>query len=68
MSDIVISTLACPHCKNIAKIQITDDEYAALENGAYVQDALSRFPADVRERFITGFCGPCWDEMFVGAE
>jgi hypothetical protein len=25
---------------------------------------LSSYDADVRERFITGICGTCWDEMF----
>jgi hypothetical protein len=37
-------------------------------NGGRVQDVRSNFDVSVRERFMTGTCGTCWDAMFGSDE
>jgi hypothetical protein len=59
-----VSSHACPNCDSTLSVEITPDKLYAYNQGAYAQDVLSEFNADVRERFITGICGTCWDEMF----
>jgi hypothetical protein len=28
------------------------------------QDVLFGYPAEIRERFITGYCDTCWNQIF----
>lgn len=61
---IRFSSLPCPHCNTTETIEITEEEWNALRNGAYIQDALSRFSPAIRERFLTGICQESWNEIF----
>lgn len=65
---IKVKSLNCPHCGDTETIELTEPEWDSLRKRDYVQDALSRFPPDVRERFITGICGDCWNKIFGGDE
>jgi hypothetical protein len=59
-----VSSKACPTCEDVITIQIAPEKLYAYNQGAYAQDVLSDFDADVRERFMTGTCGDCWNAMF----
>lgn len=59
-----VSSKACPTCEDVITIQIAPEKLYAYNQGAYAQDVLSGYDADVRERFMTGTCGTCWDSMF----
>tara|TARA_B110000503_G_C6906558_1_gene312883 strand:- start:335 stop:586 length:252 start_codon:yes stop_codon:yes gene_type:complete len=59
-----VSSLPCPNCDSVLSLEITPDKLYAYNQGAYAQDVLSAYDADTRERFITGICGTCWNEMF----
>ena len=61
---IQYTSLSCPSCGESQTILITEDEYSQLQNGELIQNALSRFPASVRERYISGFCEKCWKNIF----
>jgi hypothetical protein len=60
----VVTSHPCPTCNETKTVSISSSELFAYHQGAYAQDVLSDYDADVRERFITGICGTCWDEMF----
>ena len=60
----VVTSHPCPTCGETQNVAITSDKLFAYNQGAYAQDVLSDFDADVRECFITGICGTCWDSMF----
>jgi len=54
----------CPTCGDNTTILITGDKLYAYNQGAYVQEVLSEYPAEIRERFISGICDNCWNSMF----
>jgi len=68
LSAYVVTSKACPTCNESISIEIAPEKLYAYNQGAYVQDVLSDFDADVRERFMTGTCGTCWDAMFGSDE
>ena len=43
-----------------------------FETGQYraycIQDIIPQVSPDIREMFISGMCGKCWDKMFEGFE
>jgi hypothetical protein len=51
-------------CGDTKTVSISSEELFSYNQGAYAQDVLSAYDADVRERFISGMCGICWDAMF----
>lgn len=59
-----ITTKACISCGNTSTLELNEQEVAALNGGAAVQDALPTRSTDERELVITGIHGDCWDEMF----
>lgn len=59
-----ITSLACPSCDKSLTITITGEQLFKINQGAYVQDALSTISAGDRERFISGYCSKCWNKMF----
>ena len=63
-----VSSLPCPTCEDVLTIQIAPEKLFLYNNGGYAQDVLSNYSADVRERFMTGTCGTCWDAMFGSDE
>ena len=63
-----VSSHPCPNCDSTLSVEITPDKLYAYNQGAYAQDVLSAYDADVRERFISGTCGVCWTEMFSDAD
>lgn len=64
LSAYSVSSLPCPTCDSVATVVISPEKLFLYNQGGYIQDVLSDFSADVRERFITGTCGECWDSMF----
>jgi len=63
-----VTSHPCPMCGDTVTVRITSDKLFAYHQGAYAQDVLSAYDADVRERFISGTCGVCWTEMFSDAD
>jgi hypothetical protein len=60
----VVTSHPCPTCNETKTVSISSAELFAYHQGGLAQTVLSSYDADVRERFITGICGTCWDEMF----
>jgi hypothetical protein len=66
---IEVTSKPCPSCGGTTKIVVNRDGYLAWSRGdTLIQRAMPELSADDRERLITGFCTPCWDEMFAEPE
>lgn len=57
-------TPRCYLCSLTGTLMVLPSELKAYDNGATVQEAMSRLSVDDREQFITGTHTPCWTEMF----
>jgi hypothetical protein len=64
----VVTSHPCPTCNEEKTVSVSSQQLFAYHQGGYAQDVLSDYDADVRERFITGICGTCWNEMFSDAD
>lgn len=59
-----IPTKPCPQCSSIVWIIITQEAYDRYRSGALIQNAFPTMSHVLRERFLSGFCGPCWENIF----
>lgn len=59
-------TRACPQCGEVIAVEVPQSGYASRESGASIQSAYPDMDNSVRERFVSGTCPSCWDEMFGG--
>ena len=59
-----ISSLPCPKCEDILTLEIAGARLFRFHQGGSISEVLPDEPLATRERFITGYCEPCWDELF----
>ena len=64
LSGYYAESKPCPNCNYTATVFISPQKLYAYNQGAYIQEVLEGYTPDVRERFISGYCGECWDAMF----
>ncbi len=61
----LIQSLPCPGCSKRILLPVTEEEAEALHTpGVTIQAALVNYCADIRERFVTGWCPSCWSKKF----
>jgi hypothetical protein len=67
VEDNYLVSVTCTSCKEDTKLTLPVKSFDDwnTKNG-FVQDVFSEMSADVREMFISGTCGSCWDKMFGG--
>ena len=54
----------CNYCEHAENILVTEADYNAWHNGAYVQDAFPYLTAGQRELMISNTCDTCWQKFF----
>jgi hypothetical protein len=59
-----VTSIPCPYCNTTITLEITGAQLWLYNNNASIQEVLHDIDISVRERFMTGICGPCWDNMF----
>lgn len=64
LSAYAVTSLPCPSCRETISIEIASGKLFLYNNGAKAQDVLEGFDADVRERFISGFCDKCFNDLY----
>jgi len=60
-----LTTPRCPACKQVETFTITLRQ--AFDYGAgdkHIQHIFPEMSNDDRERFISGYCAPCWTALF----
>lgn len=60
----LLQSKPCPGCGKRITVPVTDEEREDYQAGARVCICLRRYNADIRERFITGYCPTCWNKLF----
>lgn len=63
-----IESLKCPTCKQTTIVEIGGYALFQLNQGAGAMTVLPDVSVDVRERFMSGFCPPCWTAAFADDE
>lgn len=61
----LVDSLPCPKCGDVLTTQLEGAKLFAYNQGAYIQDVFPNLSAGDRERFMTGVCNPCWQQMFM---
>ena len=64
LSGYYVQSLDCPMCGYATTAFVTSQQMWEYNQGGYAHDVLSAYDADVRERFISGICGECWNNLF----
>ena len=65
---VIVQSISCPECQGHVDIRLNRRGIAAYNGGAMIQAAFPELSADIRERLISGMCGPCFDKMFPDDE
>jgi Zn ribbon nucleic-acid-binding protein len=61
-----VESLKCPMCASKEILQVTGAQLYAYHNKALIHEVLPEVDPETRERFISGVCPPCWDDlMFI---
>jgi hypothetical protein len=63
-----VTSKPCPDCTTSVSLQISGQSLYLANQGALVQAVMPDQPADVRERFVTGYCAECWSKIFGDEE
>lgn len=61
VDDGVMVQATCIACKFELSIKLTKQEWLDYLSGDLCENCLSRFSPDIRELFISGMCGKCYD-------
>jgi hypothetical protein len=54
----------CSLCGESYILEITGQQLWAYNNNAHVQEVMPEVAPEIRERFISGTCSACWDQIF----
>jgi hypothetical protein len=62
------TSLPCPKCGDILHLDITGQQLFAYNQGSTADKVFPEGNEDLWERFISGYCNTCWDELFGDEE
>lgn len=60
----LLQSKPCPCCGKRILLPVTEEEASAYYDGAPIQIALANRSAEIRERYVSGFCPTCWKKQF----
>ena len=63
-----ITSLPCRTCEQTISLEINGQALFQLNQGAGAMTVLPDVSVDVRERFMSGYCPPCWTALFADEE
>jgi len=63
-----ITSVKCPGCQTSLTLDIEGSQAFLANQNANITQVFPDQDANVRERFISGICGSCWDIMFSVSE
>ncbi len=68
MPIIKIKSKTCPICKQSKEFEVEESDFEKYKAGYFIQEAFPTMSSEDRERFITGFCPECWNNLFPDEE
>jgi hypothetical protein len=60
--------LTCVECHEHTFVKVRKEQLDMFLAGAKVQDAFPELTIDIRELFLSGFCGTCWNDVMKDEE
>lgn len=66
LTHYTVTSHPCPTCDETITTTVEPQQLFAYNQGAFAQVVLPHLSLDDRERFISGYCAPCWDKLFDG--
>ncbi len=66
--DLTALIILCPACGQIHRLEVPTEGLEAWKAGTLIQNALPTLNDTQREQLMTGYCQPCWDEMWAEDE
>ncbi|WP_299306127.1 hypothetical protein [uncultured Brachybacterium sp.] len=60
----IAETEPCMQCGCRGMLELTPEQVAALDAGAFIQEAAPEMPAELREQFVSGIHPECWTKLF----
>ena len=64
VGKVRLQSLPCPNCGGVKEYIVNEVDYRLYRRNYHIQEAFPSLPAEDRERFISGYCGSCWDLLF----
>jgi hypothetical protein len=62
--NYAIKSLPCPACSEVLTLEIDGSLLYQYNRGASITTVLPDETPTTRERFISGYCEPCWVSIF----
>jgi hypothetical protein len=62
-----VSSLLCPKCNESITLEVSGNELFRIRQGE-LNVLAPRISNEERERFISGYCPTCWNDLFGGDE
>jgi hypothetical protein len=65
-----VHSASCSECGNVAVIEVDSKWVYDMHQGGRVSDLMPfpQYSMELREKFITGLCGACWNKVMMGIE
>lgn len=60
----MVESKPCPKCDGVLEVKMLASLLFRYNQGADITEVFPGMSADDRERFISGYCGPCWTAIF----
>jgi hypothetical protein len=58
------TSIPCPSCKQVLTTEIPSQQLFWYNQNAPIAKVLPDLSLEDRERFISGYCQPCWSNLF----
>ena len=59
----------CTDCHEPYEVKMTEAQYHRILIGdGCIQNIIPEVSPDLRELFVSGMCGKCWDKLFEGMD
>ena len=62
--EYLATSKPCPKCAGTIQVEVSSKNLFDYNQGALIQNAFPNLTAEQRERFQTGYCPPCWKNLF----
>ena len=63
----IIKEFKCVNCGDVHVVVVPEKDYEDWESGRVpIQNAMPYLDPNVREIFLSGWCGKCFDEFWKG--
>lgn len=63
--DRITVVTGCPFCHKRSTLEVSEAAYERWQAGELVQNAFPDLDKAQREQLVSGFCDPCWQQVFV---